>query len=149
MANFQAATLWYQIKPMLKHQFILPALVVLGFLSSCSTPESLRSFDSETWKEDRYGCEGKRGELADDFEDIRKELYGQKEYVLRNLLGKPDSEELLERSQRIYFYYLEPGTQCSDRSALSEANRVEVRINSLGKVSEVTYKEPFKAAKAD
>lgn len=132
---------------MFKRLLILPGLVVMGLLNSCGTPESLQSFDSDTWKEDRYACEGKRGELADDFEEIRKELYGKKEYVLRNLLGKPDSEELLERSQRIYFYYLEPGTQCADRSALSEANRVEVRINSLGKVSEVTYKEPISAAK--
>lgn len=127
---------------MLKRLFIIPGLIVMGLLDSCSTPESLQNFDSETWKEDRYACEGKREELVDDFEAIRKELYGKKEYVLRNLLGKPDSEELLERSQRIYFYYIEPGTQCSDRSSLSEANRVEVRINSLGKVSEVTYKEP-------
>lgn len=145
MAKFQSATLDSQIKPMLKRLFIVSGFVMIGFLHSCGTPESLQNFDSETWKEDRYACEGKRGELADDFEEIRKELYGKKEYVLRNVLGKPDSEELLERSQRIYYYYLEPGAQCEDRSALSEANRVEVRINSLGKVSEVTYKEPFTA----
>ncbi|GAB3533238.1 hypothetical protein GCM10027443_18410 [Pontibacter brevis] len=127
----------------------MPGLVVVGFLNACSTPEELRSFDSETWKEDRYACEGKRVELADDFEEIRKALYGRKEYVLRNLLGKPDHEELLERNQRNYFYYLEPGTQCTDRTMLSEANRVEVRINSLGKVSEITYTRPVNAAKPE
>lgn len=134
---------------MLKRLFIVPVFLMAGFITSCTTPESLQNFDSETWKEDRYGCGGKRGELADDFEEIRKELYGKKEYVLRNLLGKPDSEELLERSQRIYFYFLEPGTHCTDRSALSEAKRVEVRINSLGKVSEITYNKPINAAKLE
>jgi hypothetical protein len=132
---------------MLRRFFLVPVLV--GLLNACSTPESLRDFDSEKWKNDLYGCEGGRGQLVDEFEKIRKELYGQKEYVLRNVLGKPDTEELLERSQRIYFYYLEPGTQCTDRSRLSEANRVEVRINSLGKVSEITYKEPYNAAKPE
>ena len=134
---------------MLKRLLIIPGLFVVGLLYSCSTPDSLKDFDSDTWKEDRYACAGKRGELVDDFEKIRKDLYGQKEYVLRNLLGKPDNEELLERSQRIYFYYIETGGQCSDRSKLSEANRVEVRINSLGKVSEVTYYEPINAAKPE
>lgn len=135
--------------PMLKRLFIIPVLLVAGIVTSCTTPESLKDFDSESWKEDRYGCGGKRGELEDDFEKIRKELYGKKEYVLRNLLGKPDSEELLERSQRIYFYFLETGTQCTNRSALSEARRVEVRINSLGKVSEVTYNQPLNASKPE
>ncbi|MFD2999274.1 hypothetical protein ACFS7Z_02790 [Pontibacter toksunensis] len=134
---------------MLKRLFILQGVIVVGLLHACGTPESLKDFDSDSWKEDRYACGGKRGELVNDFEKIRKDLYGKKEYVLRNLLGKPDSEELLERSQRIYFYYVEPGGQCSDRSKLSEANRVEVRINSLGKVSEVTYHEPINAAKPE
>jgi hypothetical protein len=132
---------------MFKRLLLIPALA--GFLGSCSVPDSLKDFDSETWRSDQYGCEGGRGELLDDFEKIRKELYGKKEYVLRNVLGKPDTEELLERSQRIYIYYVEPGGQCSDRTKLSEANRVEVRINSLGKVSEITYKEPSNAPKPE
>lgn len=126
-------------------------VMLLGFLflGACSTPESLQGFDSETWKDDRYGCESQRAELVDDFEEIRKELYGKKEYVIRNVLGKPDSEELMERNQRIYFYYIEPGEQCSNRQKLSEANRVQVRINSLGKVSEVSYFRPVATTKPE
>ncbi|MCJ8166219.1 hypothetical protein MKJ04_15330 [Pontibacter sp. E15-1] len=133
---------------MYKRILFVPVLT-LALLASCTTPEGLRDFDSEGWKADTYACEGKRSELVGAFEKIRKELYGKKEYVLRNLLGKPDSEELLERNQRIYYYYLEPGAQCKDRSRMSDANRVEVRINALGKVSEVTYHQPYNAAKPD
>ena len=112
-------------------------------LAACGVPDSLKGFDSETWKNDRYACNGKRQGMTGEFEKIRRELYGKKEYVVRNLLGKPDSESLLERNQRIYYYYLEPGTQCEQRRGMSEANWVEVRINPTGKVSEVTYKNPL------
>ena len=116
---------------------------------SCGVPESLEGFDSKTWKADKNACKGDRAKLVAEFEKIRKELYGKKEYVVRNLLGKPDKEDLLERSQRIYYYYLENGTQCQDASILSHVTRAEVRINSLGKVSEVTYNNPDKITKPE
>lgn len=124
-------------------RFIPIHLLLSLLLFACGVPDSLKGFDSETWKNDRYACNGKRQAMTGEFEKIRRELYGKKEYVVRNLLGKPDSETLLERNQRIYYYYLEAGTQCQERSKLSEANWVEVRINPTGKVSEVTYKNPL------
>ncbi|AKD04416.1 hypothetical protein POKO110462_06395 [Pontibacter korlensis] len=132
------------VSPKIKTQ-----LLGLLLLSACSTPDSMKGFDSKTWKDDRDACQNQRAALVDDFEQIRKELYGKKEYVVRNVLGKPDSEELMERSQRIYFYYIEPGTQCDSRNELSEANRVQVRINSLGKVSEITYYKPVETQKPE
>ncbi|MBB6610102.1 hypothetical protein H7F15_03545 [Pontibacter sp. Tf4] len=116
---------------------------------ACSTPESLKGFDSDSWKADKNACKGERGNLTPEFEKIRKELYGKKEYVVRNVLGKPDKEDLLKRSQRIYYYYLEPGSQCTDATTLSDAFRAEVRINSLGKVSEITYNYPDKVKKPE
>ncbi|MEJ8755426.1 hypothetical protein WG947_00340 [Pontibacter sp. H259] len=130
------------------HHATLYLLLSLAILS-CGVPESLSGFDSETWKADKNACKGERAKLAPEFEKIRKELQGKKEYVVRNLLGKPDKEELMERSQRIYYYYLETGEQCVGSTELSEANRAEVRINSLGKVSEVTYNNPDKITKPE
>ncbi|WP_439882360.1 hypothetical protein ACSX1A_04170 [Pontibacter sp. MBLB2868] len=124
-------------------------LLLLLLLSSCGTPDSLKNFDSATWKEDRYGCKGERQKLVGELENVRSGLYGKKEYVVRNVLGKPDSETLLERSQRIYYYYIEPGTQCTERGKLSEANRVEVHINPTGKVSEVSFAEPIQTKKPE
>lgn len=122
----------------------VPALLLLCLLIyGCGVPDSLKGFDSETWKNDRYACKGERKALVGELDKIRRELYGKKEYIVRNLLGKPDSESLLERNQRIYYYYLEPGTQCNERRGMSEANWVEVRINPTGKVSEVTFKNPI------
>jgi len=131
---------------MLKRFIFLPLLLCL-LLTSCYTPENLRDFDSEAWKADRFACNGKRKELVQEFEKIRRNLYGQKEYVARNVLGKPDQEELLKGNQRIYYYYLESGEQCSDRHVRSAANWAEVRINAVGKVSEVSYKYPLTSVK--
>lgn len=128
---------------------LLLFLLCCCLLGACGTPESLRGFDSKAWKDDKNACNGERTRLAPEFEKIRKELYGKKEYVVRNVLGKPDKEELLERSQRIYYYYLEAGEQCGSSEALSDANRAEVRINSLGKVSEINYNNPDKVAKPE
>ncbi|GHA60156.1 hypothetical protein [Pontibacter akesuensis] len=129
---------------MIKNFRVIPVLG-LFLLGSCGVPESLEGFDSETWKSDRYSCENKRAALLDDFEKIKKELYGKKEYVLRNLLGKPDSEELLAGNQRIYYYYIEQGAQCVDNKQLSDANRIEIRLTAVGKISEVGYYRPVTA----
>lgn len=128
---------------------ITPYIVGCLLLAGCSTPENLQGFDSEAWKNDRKGCSGERTKLINDLDSLRKEFYGKKEFIVRRLLGKPDKEELLERSQRIYSYYIEPGVHCTDSKGNSEANMVEVRINSLAKVSEITYKEPLKRRKPE
>lgn len=130
-------------------RIIFPFIICGLLLAGCSTPESLQSFDSETWKNDRKGCNGERAKLVNDLDALRKEFYGKKEFVVRRVLGKPDQEELLERSQRIYFYYIEPGAHCKGNKGQTEANRVEVRINSLAKVSEITYKEPLNSIKPE
>ncbi len=126
---------------MLKH-FVFFGLLCCLFLSSCYAPDSWSGFDSETWKADRYGCKGDRKEIIEEFEKIRRDMYGKREIVIRNTLGKPDQEELMAGNQRIYFYYLEKGEQCTDYRVRSEANWVEVRITAVGKISEVSYRYP-------
>ncbi|WP_210489016.1 hypothetical protein [Rufibacter aurantiacus] len=94
--------------------------------------------DSETWKADLNGCKGDRLKLREQVEDIRLKLVGLKETSIRKLFGKPDSEELLERSQKIYIYYISPGPKCTpaaENSAKKEA--LAVRMDALGTVREV------------
>lgn len=91
------------------------SLLLSSLLFGCSTPESLQNFDSDKWIADRMGCNGDRAILVDDLEALREDLYGKKEYILRRVLGKPDQEVLLERSERIYYYYIESGSQCSGK----------------------------------
>ncbi|QCR21670.1 hypothetical protein [Pontibacter sp. SGAir0037] len=120
-------------------------LLLLGGLlfSSCSEPARIEGFDSSTWINDKNACNGTRAEMQRDFDAIRKELYGKEEKEIRDILGKPDGEQLMSRGQRMFYYYLEAGSQCQENNKLSTANKAEIRFNSLNKVSEITYTRPL------
>ena len=123
----------------------LSPLLFLAFplLLSCSKPARMAGFDSTQWQQDKNGCNGTRQQMIPDFERVRLELYGKSESDIQDILGKPDGEQLMSRGQRLFLYYLEPGTQCDQRNKLSEANRAEVRFNALSNVSEITYLRPI------
>ncbi|MBX0335446.1 hypothetical protein K3G39_19605 [Pontibacter sp. HSC-14F20] len=119
----------------------------LIMLMGCADPARIAGFDSEKWQQDRKGCQGQRSAMANDFDTIRRELYGRPEAEVKDILGKPDAEQLMRRGQRVFIYYLEPGSHCNERNKLSEANRAEVRFNALSKVSEITYLRPVPGSK--
>ncbi len=112
-------------------------------LAACSEPDRIEGFDSDSWKSDKYGCSNVRQGMQTDFERVRKELYKKEEAQIIDILGRPDGEQLMARGQRIFYYYLEEGSQCDQKNNLSEANRAEVRFNALNRVSEVTYLRPL------
>ena len=128
---------------MLKRLFASPLLLSF-LLLSCSEPARIEGFDSTAWKNDKLACQGGRQQMAGSFEKIRRDLYGKTEDDIKDILGKPDGEQLMRRGQRVFYYYLEKGTQCTQKGKLSEANRAEVRFNALNKVSEITYKDPVR-----
>ncbi len=74
--------------------------------------------------------------MQKDLENIRLQLPGQKETKIRKLFGKPDAEELLERSQKIYVYYLTPGPKCQLSDKNTPATTLAVRFDALGNVRE-------------
>ena len=117
--------------------------LLLISLMGCADPASISGFDSGKWKMDKKGCQGQRNTMVKDFETIRRDLYGRPEEDVKDILGKPDAEQLMRRGQRVFIYYFEPGTHCNEKNKLSEANRAEVRFNALSKVSEITYLRPL------
>ncbi|WP_181305377.1 hypothetical protein [Rufibacter sp. XAAS-G3-1] len=107
---------------------------------SCSSSENNLGLDSKAWKNDLNGCKGERLKLRSQVEELRLKLVGLKEWNIRKLLGKPDAEELMERSQKIYIYYITPGPKCAaapagQTSSITEA--LTVRMDALGTVREV------------
>lgn len=130
------------ILPHMKKHLFIP---VLCLLFGCAEQASMTGFDSNKWQQDKKGCQEQRRTMLQDFENIRLDLYGRPENDIKDILGKPDAEQLMRRGQRVFIYYLEPGEQCTERNKLSEANRAEVRFNALHKVSEITYLRPIPA----
>ena len=53
------------------------------------------------------------------------------------LLGQPDEEELRAGTEKVYYYYLEPGTQCDGRHLRSGAPSFSLRFGPIGTVTEV------------
>ena len=118
-------------------------LMLLPLIWACSEPARIPGFDSEKWQQDKKACQDTRRQMTPEFEHIRRDLYGRTEAEIKDILGKPDGEQLMSRGQRVFIYYLEPGAQCEQRNKLSDANRAEVRFNALNKVSEITYLRPI------
>lgn len=54
------------------------------------------------------------------------------------LLGRPDENDLLQRSQKFYVYYLEPGPLCDQSKA--EAKKLILRMNAMSLTKEVQIK---------
>ena len=123
-----------------KVKSLLSLLLLCFLLSACSSASSDFDFDSKSWKSDLNGCQGLRLKQQGRLEEIRLDLLGLKEYKIRQLLGKPDLEELLERSQKIYIYFIAPGPKCQPQAAQKKI-AFTVRLDALGTVREANLVE--------
>ncbi|WP_149867212.1 hypothetical protein [Solirubrum puertoriconensis] len=112
-------------------------------LASCGqSAPTLPGFDAAAWRQDARGCNGKRRALFKTLYEQRDELYGVHIGAVSELLGRPDEEELQEQVQRVYYYYLEPGGQCTPGSTAPKSRRLMVRFGSLGTVIELLPSAP-------
>lgn len=109
-------------------------------LSGCghSLPE-IPGFAAEVWRRDPYACQNRRQAQLPALQQHRELLYGTRADEIDALFGRPDEEELSEQTEKLYFYYLEPGTQCEPAHQRSAANKLVLRFGPLGTVTEVLY----------
>ncbi|AMM52154.1 hypothetical protein TH61_14510 [Rufibacter sp. DG15C] len=120
------------------------ALMVTAALTACSSSAKEFNFDDKSWKNDLNGCKGDRVKLTPQVETFRMKLLTRKEYVIRGLFGKPDAEELLERSQKIYIYYISPGPKCANGNKDGQNQKaLSVRFDALGKVREIMLHDTY------
>lgn len=121
--------------------FIL-LLLNISILSSCNRKEKkvdrLQKFKAELWKGDKNGCNGDRLGLKDDLLALKHNMRGLKSNEIENFLGKPDAQELYERSQRYFIYFLEPGPKCDTTTKNPLA--LFVRFSAMGIANEFSIK---------
>jgi len=103
-------------------------------------------FDAAAWRHDPYACQNKRAALLPALNQHRDLLYDTRTDAIDALLGHPDEEELSEQTEKIYLYYIEPGTQCTANHPRSGANKLRLRFSPTGIVSEVLYDKPLSSA---
>ena len=100
--------------------------------------ERLQKFNSESWKSDKNGCSGNRLDLKSEFLSIKHHMRGLKSDEIESYLGKPDAQELYNRSQRYYIYFIEPGPKCAE--AVENPQALFVRFSAVGIANEFVIK---------
>lgn len=119
--------------------FLTLFLSTFVLLNCSSPPDRLGSLDLVKWRADRGGCSGVRTALVEDFKAIRPEIKGKSANEAGKILGRPDSEQLDDRNQKFYIYFLESGPHCQDPKVKSESRSVALRISAIGLVTEITF----------
>lgn len=115
---------------------ILPVIILS---SSCSTTPVLEDFDVESWKTDKNGCNKKRIELADQLISQKDKLLSLDEMEMVTAIGKPDRHEIYKRSEKFYYYSIDPDSACS--SQMQQARMLVVRFNAVGLAKEISIEE--------
>ena len=100
----------------------------------------LQGFDSNVWKGDRNGCAGHRLQFYDTLRAQEAQLHGLTEMEVIALFGRPDKNELYNRKQKFYYYYLEPSSRCGDFPD-STALQLFIRFNALGLAKDIVFQQ--------
>lgn len=125
--------------------FYKPFLILFIFFlaqSGCNRKtekiSKLQEFDSELWTQDKNGCKGDRLNLKNQILSLKHNMRGLKNSEIESYLGKPDAQELYDRSQRYYIYFIEPGPKCE--AATENPQALFVRFSAVGIANEFTIK---------
>lgn len=115
-------------------------LLLLGGLVSCSPPpDQFGRLDLRKWRGDRGGCTGVRASILPDFRAEIQNLKGKRVDVIGELLGRPDINQIADRNQKFYIYFLEKGPQCDKPGTKSTSRSVAIRMSAIGLATEITF----------
>lgn len=112
--------------------------LVLGFPMGCSSRLDAGNIDLDSWKQDRYGCNGLRLKDVEELRAIKNTFLAKNNQELIKTFGRPDRVLLADKSQSFFIYFLEPSDNCDPDKAEKEPLKVLFRLNAISKVSEVT-----------
>lgn len=114
-------------------------LCLLGLNACSSAPDTFGKLDVQRWRADRNGCNSIRLTMLDALKAEQQNLKGKSANEIGDLLGRPDVNQLADRNQKFYVYFLAKGPQCEQPGSRSSAPTVALRMSAMGVVTEVTY----------
>ena len=120
----------------MKVKYFLPIILLA---SACTKQPKLESLNLEKWSADKGGCSGERTKNIDILKSLKEEIKGTSSNDLDDYLGIPDVQQLADRNQKYYIYFLEKGTHCETLQKESEAQSMAVRFSAMGMATEVTF----------
>jgi hypothetical protein len=119
--------------------FVLAAIFSFYSCGDKRKTRKLEKFDSSAWIADKDGCSGIRLAMKDSLLKAKYTMRGLRMNEIQRVLGHPDAEELAERNQKYYIYYLEPGPGCTH--GLDTSLALFVRFSAVGIANEFTLKD--------
>lgn len=115
-------------------------VLLIGLTVSCNPPpDQFGKLDLKKWRSDRGGCNGVRATLTGDFKSEVQNLKGKTANTIGELLGRPDVNQIADRNQKFYVYFLEKGPQCDQPGARSISRSVAIRMSAIGLATEITF----------
>lgn len=114
-------------------------LALLGLFSCEPPPDRFGRLDLKKWRSDRGGCNGVRAAILPDFRAEIQNLKGKRANTIGDLLGRPDINEIADRNQKFYIYFLEKGPQCDQPGVKSTSRSVAIRMSAIGLATEITF----------
>jgi outer membrane protein assembly factor BamE (lipoprotein component of BamABCDE complex) len=112
-----------------------------GLASGCDSGPVLSGFDQESWRADERSCRNIRPGLLPQLDQVSEELVGLGHSQVIRILGKPEGKSMEKTGQREYYYYVESGPQCQDKTRYTDANKLVIRFDILDRVNLVTYRK--------
>lgn len=110
-------------------------LVSIFVMTSCARTPDFREFDPTAWKEDAHGCQGVRKGLAESLLKEKSQLLAHDELDVVDALGKPDAHEIYKRSEKFFYYSIDPDSTCTTGSV--HAKKLVIRFNAVGLAKEI------------
>ncbi len=98
----------------------------------------LQKFESAVWIQDKNGCSGERMSLKNNLLSQKHNMRGLKISLIESYLGKPDAQDLSERGQRYYIYFMESGPKCD--TPMENPQALFIRFSAVGIANEFTIK---------
>jgi hypothetical protein len=121
----------------------LVAVSILTILQACSysKPLEIRGFDSEAFKGDRGGCEGKRIKQLQILKKNKEQILSISENEIVKTIGRYDYQLLDKKSEKYVVYFFERGPQCQNIRNITTSEAMILHFNSIGLVKEVIFQK--------
>lgn len=126
------------MKKLLKPFLLICSITLIATMSSCTKKVDVGDFDVEAWQADSKGCTGVRATMTEDIMALKPKLLELYQKSVIEVLGQPEEQELYERSQTYYVYYLDPAEDCENSS--ENPRKLMVRFTALGIANEVNIR---------
>lgn len=118
----------------------LIVLLLCITLFSCQKKKAdLGTFDLQSFKTDRGGCEGKREKLIEELKILKPKILGLTENQVVETLGRYDFQILSRRNEKVFVFYLEKGLHCEVIQNPTQARSMILYFNAASLVKEVSF----------